>query len=53
MGVKFGKGVENMASELAIYYTLVHFMRGVKSGTTPAMGCLCMYKILLDLARIL
>ena len=24
-----------MASELAIYYTPMHFMWGVKSGTTP------------------
>ena len=26
-----------MASELAIYYTPMHFMWGVKSGATPVM----------------
>ena len=27
-----------MASELAIYYTPMHFMWGVKSGATPEYG---------------
>ena len=27
-----------MASELAIYYTPMHFMWGVKSGATPAFN---------------
>ena len=27
-----------MASELAIYYTPMHFMWGVKSGATPVSG---------------
>ena len=37
-GCRIWQGVKNMASELAIYYTPMHFMWGVKSGATP--GCI-------------
>ena len=30
-----------MASELAIYYTPMHFMLGVKSGATPGYPVMC------------
>ena len=32
-----------MASELAIYYTPMHFMWGVKSGATPARASLMLF----------
>ena len=37
-GCRIWQGVKNMASELAIYYTPMHFMWGVKSGATPVLN---------------